>query len=660
MSDNSPDQVAYTNLATAIYDPTTGTNFGPKPNTGYQDADFFLGAASSYSQNRNAPFNNCSLTEYDFYVQDNWRASQRLTINLGVRWEAHPAPRAAKDYFVTFDARNNALVLPRPLDYYVQEGLTDNALLTNLRDLGVKFMTPAEAGLPSRGFYSSNGNVLPRLGFAYTPSFGPKGMVIRGGYGSYVYPVPVRNSIRYLTAGYPFTAGYSQSYTSAAQSPDGLPNFLLRNPLTVITGVNSRNVVNTNTTTALLPGISAGTRAVADYPPARVQEANFTVEQPFRDGSVFRTSYVFTHGENLDQNYLINEAPSTYVWQTTTGTPLPTGRFASVATRPYDQRTWGAITQSTKLGFSNSSAFQFNYQRPFRKGVAYQVFYVFSRAFRVGGNTFRDNTLYPAADFAPGVIPQGMDVGTLLEPSREFNRWQNYRLDTDIPQHRITFNGIVDLPFGKGRHFLKHSNRLLDALIGGYQLAFVGTVVSQAFQVASSNWGATSPIKLYKDGAPVTDCRSGVCREAYMWFNGYLPPTVINSANRGVQGVPADYQPYLAPINNIPGTPNFGNNNVSVRLNNGQQVTTAYSPAPRGANPYNAMVLQGPKNFQADISLYKEFSITERVRLRFNVDAFNAFNIQGLPNPGTSDGILQLQTSYWTPRQIQFTGRLSF
>jgi hypothetical protein len=660
MSDRSPDQVAFTNLATAVYDPTTGANFNPKPNTGYPDADFFLGAASNFTQNRNAPFNNCSLIEYDSYFQDNWRISRRFTLNLGLRWEAHPAPRAANDYMVGFDPRNIALVTPRPLDYYVKEGLTHEALITNLRNLGVKFMTMNEAGMPSRGIAGSNGNFLPRLGFAYTPSFGRGGTVIRGGYGAYIYPVPIRNSIRYLTASYPFTASYSQSYTAAAQSPDGLPNFLLRNPLTVITGVNSANVVNSNNVNALLPGISTGTVASPDYPPARVQEANFTIEQPFRDGSVFRASYVFTHGENLDQNYLINNAPSTYVWQVKTGTVPPTGPLASVATRPYDSRTWGNITQSTKYGFSNDSALQFNYQRPYRRGIGYQIFYVYSRAFRVGGNTFRDNILYPAANFAPGAIPQGMDVGTTLKPSRAFNRWQNYRPDTAIPLHRITFNGIVDVPFGKGRRLVKNANRLVDALIGGYQIAFVGTVVSQSFQVANTNYGATNPIKLYKNSAPVTDCRSGVCRQAYMWFNGYLPPTVINAANRGVQGVPADYQPYLAPINNTPGTPNFGNNNVTVTLNNGQQVTTAFSPGPSGVNPYNAMVLQGPKNFQSDISLYKEFAIKERYKLRFNVDAFNAFNIQGLVNPNSSDGIQQLQTSYWRPRQIQFTGRFTF
>ena len=267
--------------------------------------------------------------------------------------------------------------------------------------------------------------------------------------------------------------------------------------------------------------------------------------------------------------------------------------------------------------------------------------------------------LFRSQNYAPGAIPKGMDVGTQLEPSRAFNRWQNYRPDTDIPMHRITFNGIVDVPLGKGRRFMSGGNKFLNAAFGGFQLAFVGTVRSQAFQVANMNWGATNPITLYKDAAPVKDCRSGVCRNAFMWFNGYLPPNQINSAT-GVQGVPTGYQPYLAPINNTPGAANFGTNNVSVPLSNGQTVTTPFSPGPNGTNPYNAMVLQGPKNFQSDVSIYKEFAIGERYRLRFNVDAFNAFNIQGLTNPNTTDGLRQIQSSYWTPRQIQFTGRFTF
>jgi hypothetical protein len=666
MSDHSPDQIQFGNLATAIYDPASGANYSPRANTGYADADFFLGAASNYTQNRNAPFNNVSLEEFDFYLQDNFRVSQHLTLNMGLRWEMHPAPRAANDYMVTFDVKNNAIATPRPLDYYLQNGLTTQALITNLRNLGAKFETFEQGGLPANGFYSSNGNVLPRFGFAYTPPFARNGTVIRGGYGEYIYPVPVRNSVRYLTASYPFTAGYSQSYTAANYAPDGLPNLLLRGPLPVVAGANSRDVVNTNSTTALLPGISMGTTLNAKYPPARVREANFTIEQPFRDGSVFRVSYVYTHGWNLDQNLQYNNAPSTYVWETATGTTPPTGAYASTATRPYDQTLWGGNVLSTKYGWSNDNALQLNYQRPYRKGVGFQVFYVFSRAFRVGGNTFRDNLLYPASNYAPGTLPADMPTGTLLEPSPEFNRFQNYKLDTAIPLHRVTFNGIVDIPVGKGKRFLGNSNKWLNALVGGYQMAFVGTMVSQAFQVSSINWGAGSPVERYKDSLPITDCRSGVCRPGNLWFNGYIAPNLINTP-KGVQGIPDNYKPYLEPINNTPGTTNFGNNNVPVTLKNGQQVLTPYLPVPvystnysAGVNPYSQTILQGPRNFQTDMSLYKVFDLSERWKLRVNIDAFNAFNIQGLTNPDITSGIQTFQNSYWTPRQIQLTARLTF
>jgi hypothetical protein len=69
-------------------------------------------------------------------------------------------------------------------------------------------------------------------------------------------------------------------------------------------------------------------------------------------------------------------------------------------------------------------------------------------------------------------------------------------------------------------------------------------------------------------------------------------------------------------------------------LANGTVVNTPFSPGPGGLQPYSAMVLQGPKNLQSDVSLYKEFSIAERWKLQFDVDAINAFNIWG---PGESD-----------------------
>jgi hypothetical protein len=305
-----------------------------------------------------------------------------------------------------------------------------------------------------------------------------------------------------------------------------------------------------------------------------------------------------------------------------------------------------------------------NYQKQFSHGFAYQVYYVYSRAFRIGGNTFRDGVLYPAADFLPGTLPAGLNPGTLTNPSEALNRYENYHVDTAIPEHHLQYNGIFDIPVGRGKRFLGKSNRFVDALLGGYQVAFVGQVTSQSFQVNAGNWGATSQLHTYGGGAPITDCRSGVCYKAYLWFNGYIAPTVINAAKNGVTGLPSNYVPYSAPINNTPGTTQFGNNNVPVTLKNGTTVLTGYSPGPAGANPFSQTVLLGPYNYETDISLYKVFSFSENWKLRVNMDAFNAFNIQGRVNPdtttGTTTGIESLQTSYWTPRQIQLTARLTF
>ncbi len=659
LPDRSADVISFSNQATAVYDPATGANYGARPNTGFADADFFLGAASSYSQIKNAPFGHFREQEVSLYFQDNYRVNRSLTLNLGFRWEVHPAPYTKDGLNVTFDLKNNALVLQKPIDFYIEKGYTTPTIIQNMRNLGVKFSSPEQAGIPSSGIRDSWGNFGPRLGFAYTPLGGKWGTVIRGGYGGYIYPVPIRNSMRVGIANLPFRANYSRSYTAANQSPDGLPNLLLRSPQTVIAGQNSANVVDTANVNALLPGIGVSTLDPY-YPPARVKQATFTVEQPLKGGSVIRATYLFVHSTNLDQNYQYNAAPSTYVYMVRNGVVPPTGALAGVATRPYDQTTWGTNLVSTKDGWANNSSLQLNYQRPFGKGHSYQIFYVFSRAFRVGGNTFRDNVLYPGDLFAPGALPTGLDTGTIIKPSRELNRALNYRPDTAIPVHRVSFNGVVDIPIGRGKRFLRNTNKWLDAIVGGYQLAGLGTVVAQSFSPSANNWGPTSDIQIYKDSVPITDCRSGICRPARQWFNGYIAPPQINNAVSGVTGLPADYKPFQTPINNTPGTPNYGTNNVLVPLKNGTSVQTAFNPGPAGVHPFWKSTLLGPFNYNADLSLFKVFSFTERFKLRMNVDAFNAFNVQGYNNPNALDGIQQLNTSYWTPRQIQISARFSF
>jgi 2',3'-cyclic-nucleotide 2'-phosphodiesterase (5'-nucleotidase family) len=217
----------------------------------------------------------------------------------------------------------------------------------------------------------------------------------------------------------------------------------------------------------------------------------------------------------------------------------------------------------------------------------------------------------------------------------------------------------------------------MDEVVGGWQIAGDGQVISQTFAPAIFGWGATNPIKMYRNGVTVTDC-TGVCQQKKLWFNSFISPT--SAAMGKITGLPSGYTvnsgsspAYESPINytyttgasttSITGT----NNNVNVTGPINTFTGQGFSPSPSnfGDNPYSKTILSGPRNYNVDLSLYKVFPITERMALRFSADAFNALNIQGYANPNTTTGEIAYapngqSTSYWTPRQIQLTLRLQF
>ncbi|WP_348269916.1 carboxypeptidase-like regulatory domain-containing protein [Edaphobacter paludis] len=653
LPDRTNDTVSFGAYASADVDPTSGANYTAKANTGDGNADLFLGASNNYAVAKSGPYAHYRDMEIDSYIQDNFHMTKNITINAGLRWEIHPAPYTRNGTTESFDIARKAIVLANPLQFYIDKGYTTQAIVTNLEKLGVNFETPQTAGIPNTMFFNDDFTFSPRLGVAYAPFGGRHGTVLRGGYGRYIYPIPLRNSLVQTGHDSPFTASYSQSYITANQSPDGLPNYLLRTPQTVVAGSNSANVVNSASINSIQPGINLITLD-PHFSPNYVTQVNATVEQPIKWNSVLRVTYLYDHGSGLGQNNLYNEHPSTYVYETVNGVVPPVGTYASVATGPYDQTTYGgsaAVIQKT--GYSNDNSLQLNFQRLTKHGYGFQIFYVYSRAFRVGGNSSRDGLIYPAADYAPGALPS-TDFAKL-------NRFENYQIDTAIPEHHVGFNGLVELPFGRGKHFFSNANGFWNEVIGGFQIAGTGQVISQNFAVAATNWGPTSPIRLYKHSHRITDCRSGVCHPENLWFNGYIAPTSINAATKGVSGLPSGYMPYQTPINNDPTvTALYGTNNVSVHLKNGKSTTVAYSPGPSGVNPFSHTILPGPFNYNADLSLFKVFPISETVNFKINVDAFNAFNIQGYINPNATDGTQNFLTSYWTPRQIQLTARLTF
>jgi len=697
------DSANFDATGTSLEDTTSGTSYNGLSRTGHTEADFFLGDASLYSVTLEPPQGHGHDMEWDGYFQDDYHVARNLTLNLGIRNTYIPGFWTKDGLETTFDFKNSAFVMTNPTSYYVSKGYTTQAIINNLQNIGVKFETSANAGFPSTN--NGNKNVFePHVGFAWQP-FGDKyGTVLRGGYGKYVFPTGTRYSWENGFAGFPFVQNYQQNYNSAAQSPDGQNNYLVRNPQNVFMGVNDQNVVNTTTTTAILPGFSGATIVglSPDYPPDQAQEASFTVEQPLNGNSAVRLSYVFTHGSNLDQTFAVNQALSPFVWDMSTGTPPPTGgastigtnQYQPVALGPYNNITYGNLSYYGKTGYSNDNAFQVNYQRLAHHGFGYQFIYVWQKAFSGDGTLYNpqdylgvrgtdpNTTFGPVVGggsvFTPGGTPPKSPSG---QPSwqtwRGLTHFEGYAVNGGNPQQLIEFNGIANLPFGTGKRFLGNSNRLLNELVGGFQLAGDGSVTGQYFAPIVSHWGQINPIKVYKHGLPIQDCRSGTCLKGYEWFNGYLGPTVLPAplgtcTSKCVTGLPASWVPFEAPINNTPGTTDYGNDNVLVSSpallasNKGAPVKVAYSPGQSGNHPYSKTVLAGPKYWSADLSLFKVFPITERVNLRINLDAFNVFNVQGDPTPNTTDGTELVQpgglgaSSKNTPRQLQLTARMTF
>lgn len=706
------DTLAFAVQPTAVYNPTTGANYTALTNTGNADASFYLGSASGYTVSLSPIHSHYHTNEFDTYIQDDYHMSKALVINLGLRYEALPAAWTKDGLMNSFDFKNDAMVLAVPPSQLIAEGYTTQAIITNDENIGVKFETPDEAGMPANTLRRNyNLNFLPRVGFAYQPFGGKYGTVIRGGYGRFIFPATLANFLTAPQLNNPYVGSYSQSYTSAAQAIDGLPNELLRYNTPAVFGVmgtNTANVVNTNTTNSILPGIAI-TATSPDYAPYFATETSFTIEQPLKGNSALRASWIWTHGTNLDYRLNFNNAPTGLQWEMATGTLPPTGgasvigtpqqnTYAATATLPYDQTTWGSgSTLQMKSGWSNYNALQVNYQRIFHRGIAYQVYYVFAKTLRAGGDsvsgpqgvqvTEDPYANYPGAESAVATMtsPYGT-IGPVSSPPpppasvphwasyHALNKFEMYGPDPTIPYHHIQFNGVVDLPFGRNQRFFGNVNRFVDELIGGYQIVGNGSVASQAFAAPTSYYGPVAPLQVYKHKFPIMDCSSGTCYKEYLWFNGYLSPSVTQGAigstctTNCITGLPADYVPNEAPIDNTPGTKYFGDNEVQItapNINSGKATDIAYDAGPIKANAYGHTFINGPFNFEADASIFKVFPIKESVSLRIDMDAFNVFNVQGYNNPG-ANGVEKVQpgvgqaTSYNSPRQIAITARLTF
>ena len=655
-----PDQsdLDFGSNATATYNAATGTAFGVTPQTGDNGANFFLGVAGRYAQQRPPGNYNMAGKDLSAYVQDNWKVTQNLTINAGVRWQ-YLGPYLDKAGVTNlFDFASKSIVSNVPTSQLVSSGYTTQPIVDGYAAIGVKWVTPDKVGLPNDLVSVSKHDFGPRAGFAYSRRAANRAFVLRGGYGLYHFPIPAR-TFNGMRGNPPLQGSYSFNWNDSANAPDGLPNYFLRNAPTIVAGVNSANIAELSTAKppVILPGV-AMIALSRDLPTSEAHQWNMTLEGEVMKDTVFRAGLVGTAGRNNESVQRYNANPiSNYVWYKATGLALPNGFYSNTVRRAIDQTTYGDISIYTKTGYSNYTGVQLELERRFSHGLAFQLFYLMSNSASTGnvasqGGGFATYQIDQPEIFLPGTVP------TSAEDRLRFYRYQR---DPDIPKHRVRWNYLYDLPFGRGKKFGGSMGRNLDRFVGGWQIAGYGTTNSRYWSLPTANWGATNPLQFYGTQYKINDCRQGTCFPGYLYYNGYIPANRINNAT-GVQGVPTSYIPSIQPINPIPANgqvadQNFNdNNNVIVPLKNGQNQLVAYD---NGLHPWRNQVMPGPWLTNMTASVYKNFPITERVSLRINLDAFNILNQPGLNLPG-ADGISTLRTSAQAARTMQYTARLTW
>jgi hypothetical protein len=624
-------------------------NFGTGPTSdngtnGLGFATLALGDVTSFNRYVSASTNAKEFQKrVFFYAQDTWRATSKLTANLGVRWEGY-YPEAVNG------AGNGALM-----------NLNDGYL--HVAGVG---------GIPTNMGWNLDAKKQfePRIGLAY--QFDPK-TVVRAGYGR-SFDIGVFGSIfgHVVTQNLPVLANQSISNTGgtsnafclgsasdnpgcaqpasqptiggpATYTPPAVPaDGLLPNPGSQVQTKTRPNSLqfptldawNLTVQRALSPTLSLtvayvgnkGTHSLSDgdgnntFP----NEEALTLPGQFKVNGQTLSS---VNGQTLHWDPSVPKTGVNIVngLNSVTGAtsnPLYLQRYYGASLQAcgdsaYSQPTGDPNLLAGQCGWSqdvvnygddqntNFNAIQVTLAQQSWKGLSANFNYQYAHA-----NNFASN----------------------------FYTWDRsitYGPDSAVRHHSATVYGSYQLPFGKGKQFYTGANRLTDLIIGGYELS--GTLNGASglpFSLGLNNCGNDYP----NGPSARAPCYPLVAAGTKLHTN--------LSSYQTSAGGPIGWT-FYQPINgtgdltgsgfSVPGVDQLGN---------------------AGRDNYF-----GPKFFNTDLSLQKAFTIRENIAAKFRFDAYNAVNHINPGNPGgniQSAGSITGEAPGPGPRQLEFAVKVQF
>ena len=592
--------------------PTSNENDGA---SGLGFASFVTGQVSQFNRYVSTSNNAKEFQKRDFfYVQDTWRASSKLTLNLGVRYEFYFPEKV--------NGKGNGALL-NPDTGYLQ--------VAGYGSIG-----------PNMNYHLPENTWNPRIGLAYqaTPQ-----TVVRAGYGR-SFDIGVFGSVFGHAATQNLPILQNQAITASGTDSA----FLLTNGPSAPTQV----AVPTN---GLLPnpGYAVTSRARPTTLRLPTLDAwNLAVQQSLNPTLSMTIAYVgnkgtHTFGDDVGNTTNPNEAAialggaDSYNGQAIHWNPnLP--KLAD-GSSPYD-------ANGLDKGGSGSVNNQNLLRRYYGGKLAACADPNYAAAATAAGQTlpanggcgwtndvtdFSDNldTHYNALQVTlTKQLSHGVSLNAnyawqqALSDATGYSSWDKHIVagrESALREQQVIVYGLFELPFGKNKVFLGNAPGFIQQIVGGIQI---------------------SPVITYSSGLPFT-----------LGYSSYGQQVPTDAPNR----VNGDTHSFHSQITGSP-----GNNLTFYQPVNIDASSTFSRPGLDQIGNVGRNTVFGPRFFNGDISLQKNFTIREKTSLQLRADGFNAFNHInfGTPNGNIDQGGQITNGAYpngaSNPRQLQFSGRVQF
>ena len=437
--------------------------------TGQEFADFLVGVPYQSQTDTIEQDNQATANSYAFYAQDNWNATPKLNLTFGLRYEYHPALSSANGLVGNFDpsvplsgkliydagyastlsvpelASVNACATAGVNNPYANNAAVNGAPCTPV-------VTNKQAGLPGGLRLAPKLRFEPRFGFAYRP-FGNDRTAVRGGVGYYnitttgalFYAITqtLQSNFQTFTQSYANTAANGSSYGPAFAFPNTTPNGNVFTPS--YGSVYFYAAIDTHW-----------------HDPYSLQ-TDLSIDHDLGHNIGFRISYVGLHTWHLiwqpEYNQLPRSSTTPYYAQPRSAYPFP---------------NFYAITARSTQAQSDYHSGQVEVSRRLSHGLSFDSAYTLAKNLADNQGT---NGSYNGNSF---VDEQGG-----YNPTDTLNRHQDYGNVNSTRRHRWLTTAIYELPFGRGKEFGSHANRLTDLAIGGWQISNIFLWQSGTFITAA-------------------------------------------------------------------------------------------------------------------------------------------------------------------------------